>query len=151
MTLLLHTSSPTVRVGLLDGDQIVARDEFPSDRTLASSLADRIRKLLLLPHPTSPSHSAKTSRDERLRGAAGGGGFKALERIVVHAGPGGFTGLRVGVTTANALAYALTVPITGVTGPVASLDELLRHTEAVAPTAGKLVLPVYDRAPRIGS
>lgn len=132
MTLLFHTSSPTVRVGLADGDQIVARDEFPSDRTLASSLADRIRKL-------------------RLRGAAGGGGFKALERIVVHAGPGGFTGLRVGVTTANALAYALTVPITGVTGPVASLDELLRHAEAAPPTAGNLVLPVYDRAPRIGS
>lgn len=36
--------------------------------------------------------------------------------IVVYQGPGSFTGLRIGITVCNSLAYANNVPIVGTTG-----------------------------------
>lgn len=36
-----------------------------------------------------------------------------ISEIKVHTGPGSFTGLRVGLTVANALSYALKVPVNG--------------------------------------
>ena len=39
--------------------------------------------------------------------------FKDLEGIVVETGPGSFTGLRVGVSVANALGFALGIPVNG--------------------------------------
>ncbi len=39
--------------------------------------------------------------------------FKDLEEIEVETGPGSFTGLRVGVSVANALGFALGIPING--------------------------------------
>lgn len=127
-TLLIHTSSPMVGIGLADGGRMIARDEFPSDHDLAAQLSVRIRTFL---------HTARST-------------LRALDRIVVHAGPGGFTTLRIGVTTANTFAFALGVPIIGVTGPVDGLDELLRRAGTTANVAGTPVLPVYDRAPTLG-
>lgn len=39
--------------------------------------------------------------------------FKDLEGIEVSTGPGSFTGLRVGVSVANALGYSLGIPVNG--------------------------------------
>lgn len=39
--------------------------------------------------------------------------FKDLKGIEVEKGPGSFTGLRVGVSVANALGFALGVPVNG--------------------------------------
>jgi tRNA threonylcarbamoyladenosine biosynthesis protein TsaB len=36
-----------------------------------------------------------------------------LDAIEVNAGPGSFTGVRIGVSVANAFAYALQIPING--------------------------------------
>lgn len=36
-----------------------------------------------------------------------------LTAIEVHTGPGSFTGVRVGVSIANALSYALQIPVNG--------------------------------------
>ena len=44
--------------------------------------------------------------------------FSKLTRIEVNPGPGSFTGSRMGVTVGNALAFALDIPISGVTPPV---------------------------------
>lgn len=128
MILLIHTSTPTARIGLAESRKIVARDEFPIDTTFASVLADRIRQFLA----ASTQHLA------------------ALKRIIVHAGPGGFTSLRVGVTTANALGYALGIPVIGVTGPANNLDDLLAQSAHAAPAAHNLVVPVYSKPPNIG-
>ncbi len=51
--------------------------------------------------------------DEVMAGA--GLGYKQLDRIAVTIGPGGFTGLRVGVATARAMALATGLPVVGLT------------------------------------
>ena len=53
--------------------------------------------------------------------------FKEITEIEVNPGPGSFTGLRVGVAIANALGFALGVPVNG--RDVGSLD---------------VIEPVYD-------
>lgn len=54
-------------------------------------------------------------------------GWDDVERICVGTGPGGFTGLRVGVSTARALAQARDLPLVG----VSSLEALARGVELV--------------------
>lgn len=39
--------------------------------------------------------------------------FKDLKKIEVETGPGSFTGLRVGVSVANALGFSLGIPVNG--------------------------------------
>src|SRR6188472_287651 len=73
--------------------------------------------------------SAEVGRDA-------GVGIERLAAIAVGIGPGRFTGLRVGVTTAKVMAQALRIPIVAVT----SLDLVaypLRHTN-------RLIVAVLD-------
>lgn len=73
--------------------------------------------------------------------------------IAVVTGPGGFTALRIGVVTANVLAYALNIPVVGL-----SLDEFSDNKELVEKSINKLketksggvVMPEYGREPNIG-
>ena len=64
-----------------------------------------------------------------------------LGGIVVGTGPGAFTGMRVGIATAKALAYGLDIPIAG----VATSEALLAAARAVAGApesrAAALLLP----------
>ena len=63
----------------------------------------------------------------------------AIEGIVVGVGPGGFTGLRIGLATALGLGQALSVPVTG----ASSLEALALGVAEAAP-AGAVVAPVLD-------
>jgi tRNA threonylcarbamoyl adenosine modification protein YeaZ len=64
--------------------------------------------------------------------------YAGLGAIAVSVGPGSFTGLRVGVSTARGLALALKVPAIGVT----TLEALA--TEAAAAFPGRAVLAALD-------
>jgi tRNA threonylcarbamoyladenosine biosynthesis protein TsaB len=61
-----------------------------------------------------PNHAARllVLVEEAL--AAAGGGWDEVERLAVGVGPGGFTGLRLGIATARALAQARDLPVAGV-------------------------------------
>ncbi len=57
----------------------------------------------------------------------------ALGKIYVNPGPGGFSSTRTGVATANALAYALAIPV----------------AEWPSRKIREIVLPKYDKEPNI--
>jgi tRNA threonylcarbamoyladenosine biosynthesis protein TsaB len=65
-------------------------------------------------HGERPQHASRllTLVEEALTGA--GASWDEIERIAVGVGPGGFTGLRLGIATARALAQARDLPVVGV-------------------------------------
>jgi len=69
---------------------------------------------------------------------AAGTDFAGLDAVAVSVGPGSFTGLRVGVSTARGLALALKIPAIGVT----TLEALAAEASAAFP--GRAVLAALD-------
>ena len=65
-----------------------------------------------------------------------------LKKILVNPGPGGFSSTRTGVAVANALAFALSVP-------VAEWPASNRRRGEPSGTVRTIVLPKYDKEPHI--
>jgi tRNA threonylcarbamoyladenosine biosynthesis protein TsaB len=57
--------------------------------------------------------------------AATEGGFSSLDRVAVTIGPGSYTGLRVGISAARAIAFAAGIPAVGVSTLAASAAPLI--------------------------
>ncbi|HVL96398.1 MAG TPA: tRNA (adenosine(37)-N6)-threonylcarbamoyltransferase complex dimerization subunit type 1 TsaB [Solirubrobacteraceae bacterium] len=61
-----------------------------------------------------PGHAARLLELLEAALAAAGADWEQVERIAVGAGPGGFTGLRIGIATARALGQARGIPLVAV-------------------------------------
>lgn len=66
--------------------------------------------------------------------------LSSIKGIAIFKGPGSFTGLRIGASVANALAYAEQVPIVGTTGADWLMDGLKR---LLIGQDDKIVIPFY--------
>ena len=98
LLLAFDTSSAAVSVALHDGHDVVGEVQQAEAQRHGELLAPSIAEVL---------------RDA-------GAGVDELTEVAVGVGPGPFTGLRVGLATANALGAALGIPVLG----VVSLDAL---------------------------
>lgn len=125
MILSIKTDSPDADLALFDvGGTELHHEVWHADRGLAKGLHAHIEAMLTDLHK----------------------GWDDLTGIIIFRGPGSFTGLRIGITVANALAYGLNVPVVGEVGnkwqPTA-LDRLK------AGNNDTIVLPHYGSEPNI--
>jgi tRNA threonylcarbamoyladenosine biosynthesis protein TsaB len=122
--LALRTDKPQSEIYLYENNNIVAQLEWEAHRQLAETIHIKIRDLL-------KDHD-KTWSD--------------IEGVIIYKGPGSFTGLRIGMSVANALASSLQIPIAAATGE-AWQDESI---EAIlAGKNEKIVSPDYGSDPHI--
>ena len=80
--------------------------------------------------------------------------LNVLEKIVVVKGPGAFSALRTGLSTANTLASGLKIPVVGVLLEKTFEDEEDKLAWIMKQAEGQkgesLVVPEYGREPNIG-
>ncbi|MFP4135867.1 MAG: tRNA (adenosine(37)-N6)-threonylcarbamoyltransferase complex dimerization subunit type 1 TsaB [Candidatus Acetothermia bacterium] len=92
LTLGFDTATEIGTVGLADGDQLLGEYTFKATESQSERLLSSIDLLL-----------DKT-----------GFGVSEVEKVAVSRGPGSFTGLRIGISTAKGLAAGLDAPLVGV-------------------------------------
>ena len=122
MILALRTDSMTATIALLSPAhspaQIIKSKEWEAGRQLSVQLPAAIDELL------------KSANSE----------YSDLTGIIVYEGPGSFTGLRIGITIANAISHELNIPIVGTTGED-WMDSGVDKLQDAKP--GTIVMPAY--------
>lgn len=125
MILAIRTDSPQATLSLLDSNGAELQTEhWQADRRLARELLGKIEDLLKTQNAT----------------------WADLTGLVVYRGPGSFTGLRIGITVMNTIAYSQDIPIVGTHGESWLADGVKSLS------AGKndqVVLPEYGADARI--
>ncbi|NLG78859.1 MAG: tRNA (adenosine(37)-N6)-threonylcarbamoyltransferase complex dimerization subunit type 1 TsaB [Firmicutes bacterium] len=110
----IDTSTFTGGVALVSGDEVVAEYSAIVTRANSESVAATCERLL----------------------AEAGWAVSDLDGVAVAIGPGSFTGVRIGVTMAKVLAYALDIPV----GAVVTLDAIAANL----PFSEALVCPLIS-------
>lgn len=116
--LTIRTDRPEAEVGLYSDHEQLAYEVWHAHRELSVTLHQKIDDLL--------ERKGKKLSD--------------IDGIVGFAGPGSFTGLRIGLTVANALAYGLPAPVVAAQGESwigAGINRLLAGEQ------DKIALPEY--------
>ena len=124
MILVIRTDKAESEIGLYDDVDKIEYFVWSAGRELSSSIHSQIINLL--------------SRN-KLK-------LSDLTGIVVYRGPGSFTGLRIGITVANTLAQALTIPIVGTLGDNWTEEGIEKLVNGLNEN---VVLPEYGAEPNI--
>lgn len=90
--LIIRTDNPEAEIGLYDDSKKIKYKKWQAHRLLGETIHDEIKLLL------------------------GDKDWSYIEAIVFYKGPGSFTGLRIGLSVANALASSLKIPIVSAMG-----------------------------------
>lgn len=117
LILTIRTDKPEAEIGIYDSHTQIAYEVWEAHRKLAETLHRKITGLL------------KSKKMD----------WRDIEGVVVYKGPGSFTGLRIGISVANALAYGLDVPI------VAAQNDWIENGIAtiMEDKTDKIALPEY--------
>ena len=120
--LVIRTDKPEAEIGIYDGDKQLAYIKWQAHRELAETIHKKIEEML-----------------NKLSISLGD-----IKGLVVYKGPGSFTGLRIGLSVANALAYSLQVPIVTTNGK-AWIEPGIKKLAAGHPSTGgdKIAMPEY--------
>jgi tRNA threonylcarbamoyladenosine biosynthesis protein TsaB len=124
LILTIRTDKPEAELGLFEGNKELTYETWLAHRELAETIHTKIDAVL-------------KSQGKEL---------KNLQGLVVFKGPGSFTGLRIGITVANALADAYKLPLTSTAGEkwaIAGIEKLLNGIDE------KIVVPEYGSEPHI--
>lgn len=124
MILAIRTDKPEAELYLYDGDRQIDSYSWLAERNLAAELLPKLQDLLM-------KNSIKQ---------------KDLTAIIIYTGSGSFTGLRIGTTVANSLAYSLKITI------VEAKDEdwLIAGLQTIKTSKlGSYVVPKYNAEPNI--
>ena len=116
--LCIRTDKPEAEIKLFDDISLLNEETWLAHRQLAETIHLKIKDLL--------SESDLTLND--------------IDGVVVFKGPGSFTGLRIGLSVANALVSGLDVPIVG-----SESDDWVAQglKSLLAGKDEKVILPVY--------
>ncbi len=114
MILAIESATPCGRVALVSGGRVLGETDFPRERQVSGAYLAVVDRLL-----------------EEVEGGAG-----AVTHVAVSAGPGSFTGLRVGMAAAKGFCFGWDVPIV----PVPTLHALASRF----PANEAAVCPVLD-------
>ena len=112
--LLIDTSNQPLSVAVMQDDQVLSELNSNEKKNHSVQLMPAIIKVL------QSAHADK----------------KDLDAIVVAEGPGSYTGLRIGVTVAKTLAYALNIKLYGVSS--------LKALAATVSKTNQLIVPIFD-------
>jgi tRNA threonylcarbamoyladenosine biosynthesis protein TsaB len=107
LILTIRSDNPQAEIGLYDDQRQLAYQSWAAHRELGRTIHTKIGELL--------QEAAKDWAD--------------IQGIVGFQGPGSFTGLRIGLTVANTLAYGRHCPVVGAMGEQwqsAGIDRLLQ-------------------------
>lgn len=118
LILTIRTDKPEAEIGLYDGETQLVYETWQAHRQLAETLHAKISDVL-------------NGQRKKLEDIAG---------IVCYKGPGSFTGLRIGLTVANALAYSYALPIVGTAGERWQLEGIQRLHNG---ESDQIALPEY--------
>lgn len=125
MILAMRTDMPIAELYLLsDNSELLDDHKWEANRQLADELLPAIQNLL-----------SKNNLN-----------LQDLKGIIVFTGEGSFTGLRIGTTVANTLAYSLEIPIVDSIGKD-WLNSGVIKLEKTKP--GSYVIPRYSSEPNI--
>lgn len=118
LILHLETATEICSVSLSSGTELIAKEEIDNGFSHAEHLLPLAHKVLET------------------------GGFKAenLDAIALSEGPGSYTGLRIGASTAKGLCYALEIPLIA----VSTLESIARGAKKENPDSNALLCPMID-------